>query len=249
MVMNKACLFSLMCAPLLLACAPIKEVNAIGDPLNPTIGDLQNAINEAGMNFTKVTTIDSYDGESRFPFQEKNPATQLYTEDGLYQVERNSGYYNGPNAIWHCSKGEGETWNYALSESTYQHYYHRYTTFACFSGTFCSTYLSATAKEGSDGLSYVNDPSKDISQAQLIQLVYMLAPLVTIDEGQTISNYSLVFTMDAGLHMSSISIECTISQLEGVEKSGLLRSEAIFSDIGTTVLPYVIAEDGSVSNA
>ena len=48
---------------------------------------------------------------------------------------------------------------------------------------------------------------------------------------------------------SSIFIECTISQLEGVEKSGLLRSEAVFSDIGTTTLPYVIAEDGSVSNA
>ena len=48
---------------------------------------------------------------------------------------------------------------------------------------------------------------------------------------------------------SSISIECTISQLEGVEKSGLLRSEAVFSEIGTTTLPYVIAEDGTVSNA
>ena len=66
---------------------------------------------------------------------------------------------------------------------------------------------------------------------------------------ETISNYSLVFTMDSDLHMSAISIECTISQLAGVEKSGLLRSEAVFSEIGTTTLPYVIAEDGTVSNA
>lgn len=159
----------------------------------PTVGTLQAAIDAAAStSYIKVTDIVSYNGTSLFPYSEKDPLTTNYTQAGLYMVERGSGYYTYDSKIYHISKnGENETRGVAISDfSTYSAFFR---TLLDFGGSYASGHLVADTSDN-DGLTFKNNGST-YSQADILSMIYFIAPLVSVGEGATFSDYSFLFKL------------------------------------------------------
>jgi hypothetical protein len=210
----------------------------------PTIGTLATAIanaNDSGNgNYTKTTTVTelSVDYPNTYPWNEHNPMVTNYTKDGLYMVDRGSGYYTFNNQIWHYSNVEGVETR-ALSMSNYEHYYNYYKTLRDFDGTYVTSKLNETAKEGSNGLIYTNKDTA-YSTEDYVSLIYFAAPLVKINEGTVVKNFSCEFAIknvDDVFVLDSITV---IATLTVSEHDYPLKGVASFSKIGTTELGYTL---------
>jgi hypothetical protein len=203
----------------------------------PTLGNLQTAIDDAAKStYTKTSDITSYTGTSNYPYSAHNPLTTEYTQTGLYMVERGSGYYTYNNAIWHVKK-DGDNWVKSLSMSEYNTFDAYYVTLKSFGGTYASTRLETDSSDTS-GLSFKN-VSASYSSPDIRKMIFFVAPLVTLDDDATFSNYSFEFKMnkDSNYVLDSISISLDITQNSTTSS---LTSTAFFTKIGSTELDYII---------
>lgn len=215
------------------------ELEANGLP-TPTAGDLQTALTDASTkSYVKYTNITSYNGVSAFPWAEHNPIHTNYTSQGLYMNERGSGYYTYQNAIWHIKKdGSNETRNLSMSE------YHTYDAYYKTLGSFASDYVSGNLESDTtdtSGLTYKNKAGYTTSTAEIIKMIYFVAPLVTVNEtGSAFTNYVSTFKIKVDgssyvLDSISLSVDITVNST-----TSHLESSATFSGIGSTALGYDI---------
>lgn len=215
--------------------------NANGGSSVPTLGDLQTALTAAASsNYKKTTFIASYNGVSGFSYDEKNPLNTNYTQDGLYMVERKSGYYTYNNSIYHISTKTSPA-ERGVAISDYQTYDAFFRTLKDFSGTYVSSHLEI---DTTDQTGYTFKNRADVySNPDIYSMIFFVAPLVDLPaDGVTFSNYSFSFKIGgtAGSYVIySISIAITITHNEN---SATLNSSATFSNIGSTELGYTISE-------
>ena len=212
-------------------------LNAVAVP-DPTTGDLQNLIDDAAPStYTKTTHITEYTGVSLFPYAECNPLNTEYTQDGLCMHERGSGYYTYNGQIWQAKKDKNTgVWNKFLSMTQYKKYDSFYKTLKDFDGSYVSDYLE---QDTSNVLAFKNKDAV-YSSPTIISMIYFVAPLVTIANGATFSNYSFVFKvkLDGSSYvLDSISIKVDITVYS---TTAHLESSATFSKIGSTTLDYTI---------
>lgn len=213
-------------------------LNAVAVP-DPTTGDLQALINAAApTNYTKTTHITSYNGTSLFPYAAHNPLNTEYTQEGLCMTERGSGYYTYNKQIWQAKKVDN-VWNKFLSMTNYESYDAFYKTLKDFDGSFIDGHFAKDTSEGNDGVSFKNK-ARAFSDLDIVAMIYFVAPLVTIDDAATFSNYSFVFKvrLDGSsyvLDSLSINVDITVDS-----KVATLISSATFSKIGSTTLDYTI---------
>lgn len=231
----------LLLAPVLLLgnSAGIQKAEAADE--KPTIGTLQSALDAMSTSsYTKKTYIESYTLTSDYPYSEKNPLYTKYTNEGLYMVERGSGYYDYDNSIYRISIKDGVETR-TLFKSDYQHYYSYYRTIRDFTGTYMSGHLVEDTSD-TTGLTY-KSVSTNYSTPDILSMVYFVAPLISVRaDNATFSNYSFSFAFaksGESYLLSKISVSLTVTAISGGATSPLISS-AIFSDIGSTALPYSV---------
>lgn len=209
-----------------------------------TRSKLADAINIANDNgngcYTKTSEIgleDTY--PDTYPWNEKNPLNTQYTKDGLYMVERQSGYYTKDNTIWHYSKNSEGVETRSLSMSNYTHFYDYYKTLRDFDGTYVNTKFSETPKAKTNGYVYT---SVDGAFADLdkIELIYFAAPLVKINDGSTFLSFSAELSLNIVDETFVLNTFTVMAKLSVSDVDYNLKAIAKFSNIGSTILDYTI---------